>query len=254
MLFSETLRFRLCGVAPLLMRNSRLVDPLDDYSREISAIAGKRHKTISDHERLAQVEWHGSVWVDDGRPCIPAHVIEGMIAAAARTRKRGGHARSGLICTANAPLVYEGPSTLDDLWKDPRFQLRMPVRTPKGRVMRTRPAFPNWQAIIEIKFLPSVVDTNSVEEWLKLGGDLLGIGDFRPRYGRFSVEAVANTEIVSSDPAGRVLACQASARQGSAISEGEVPVTSPSCRPQVKNTKALPEHVQQKETTPQEQS
>lgn len=225
---AETLRFRLTGVAPLVMHNSRLADPLDPWSREIAAITTKRHKTIADHAQVAKCEWYGSAWVDNSRPCIPAHVIEGVIAAAARSRKRGGPARSGLICVANAALVHDGPDTLDELWEDQRFRLRMPVRTPGGRVMRTRPIFQNWQVDIAIRFLPSVVDAEAIEGWLKLGGDLHGIGDFRPRHGRYAVERLAVHGVLGSAPVGSDWVCQDSVRQGSVGSaRGEEPTASP---------------------------
>lgn len=212
---AETLRFVLTGVSPLVMHNSRLVDPLDPWSREIAAIAAKRHKTIADHERLSKVEWYGSAWVHDDKPCIPANVIEGLIVAAAKTRKRGAQARSGVICPAHICLSYSGPDSLDALWEDPRFRLRMPVRTPGGRVMRTRPQFPEWQAEVEIRFLPSLVDAEAVESWLKLGGDLLGIGDFRPKHGRFSVERLSVGLSFGSAPVACDRPRQDSARQGS---------------------------------------
>jgi hypothetical protein len=227
---SEQLRFRLTGVAPLVMHNARLVDPLDPWSREIAAIAAKRHRTAADYERLARLEFIGSAWLDDGGLCIPANVIEGVIVAAAKTRRRGSQARSGLTCAAHAKLVYDGPATIEELWQDPRFRLRTPVRTPGGRVMRTRPRFPEWQAQVDLTFLPTLLDADAVEGWLTLGGQLLGLGDFRPRFGRFAVESLTADETLGSAPVRRDLECQASAGHGSVWSAREercAPPTSP---------------------------
>jgi hypothetical protein len=232
---AESLRFLLTGVSPLVMHNSRLVDPLDPWSREIAAIAAKRHKTIADHEHLARSEWYGSAWMHGDKPCIPAEVIEGVIVAAAKTRRRGAQARSGIVCPAHVPLVYSGPVSLNELWEDQRFRLRVPVRTPGGRVMRTRPRFSDWRAEVEIRFLPTLVDAEAIEEWLRLGGELLGIGDFRPRHGRFSVERLSVGQSVSSAPAGSGRLRQVSMRQGSVGSARKEP-KAPSPRPRQPST------------------
>jgi hypothetical protein len=229
-MLAETLRFLLTGSSALVMHNSRLVDPLDPWSREIAAITGKRHKTISDYEQLAKAEFYGSAWLDHDRPCIPATVIEGLLVAAAKTRRRGSQARSGIVCPAHVGLTYDGPETLDGLWKDERFRLRIPVRTPGGRVMRTRPLFPEWRAEVEVKFLTSLVDAEAVEGWFKLGGELLGIGDFRPRHGRFSVERLPVVSPIGSVSLRIGRAGQASPRQGAVESAGEehvAPLPSP---------------------------
>lgn len=211
---AETVRFHLVGVAPLLMHNARLCDPLDPWSREIAAITRKRIRTTADHERIAELEFLGSMWLNDGRPCIPATVIEGVIVAAARTRKHGRQARSGVICTDNATLVYQGPTVVEKLWEDPNFRLRIPVRTPGGRVMRTRPSFAEWQADVEISFLPTLVDADALETWLRIGGDQCGMGDFRPRFGRFTVESLPIQRNFGSDPVRRDLVSQASVGHG----------------------------------------
>jgi hypothetical protein len=227
---AESALYRLTAVAPLIMHNARLVDPLDPWSREIAAIAGKRFKTLADHERLAKAEFFGSAWMADGRPCIPATVIEGVIVAAARTRKRGRQARSGIICTANPILLYDGPTALEELWEDPRFRLRMPVRTRGGRVMRTRPMFPEWQAEVALKFLPTLVDADALRGWLTLGGELLGVGDFRPRFGRFAVETLTADKSLGSAPIRRDLECQDAVGHGSVRSSREGRQAPPSLR------------------------
>jgi hypothetical protein len=138
---AESALYRLTAVAPLIMHNARLVDPLDPWSREIAAIAGKRFKTLADHERLAKAEFFGSAWMADGRPCIPATVIEGVIVAAAKTRKRGRQARSGIICTAKptqrAPTLRAGsPASPQDKIVLDRFD---------GQHCGARCAQPSWR-------------------------------------------------------------------------------------------------------------
>jgi hypothetical protein len=53
--------------------------------------------------------------------------------------------------------------------------------------MRTRPRFPEWAATLEIKFLPSLLNASEVKSFLVTAGREIGIGDWRPRFGRFEV-------------------------------------------------------------------
>ncbi|HXJ49152.1 MAG TPA: hypothetical protein VNF91_08290, partial [Candidatus Acidoferrum sp.] len=57
------------------------------------------------------------------------------------------------------------------------------------RVMRTRPRFPSgWRCAFEITLMPSAgVNVEDVRQALTVAGALSGLGDFRPRYGRFKV-------------------------------------------------------------------
>ena len=72
----ERIALRLVGVGPLLMHSSRLADPLDPLTKQLAAITSKAVRTEADHERIAQLEWHGGLWLADGRPCIPPHCLK----------------------------------------------------------------------------------------------------------------------------------------------------------------------------------
>lgn len=182
------LRVRLVGVAPLLMHSGRLADPLDPAAKELQRLTRKRDKRDADHERIMRVEWYGGLWTDDGRPCLPAEAVEAAFVRAARTRKLGPAAAAGLVCPRNAILEHDGPPDIDGLWADARFRLRVPVQVAGRRTMRTRPRFPRWSAAIELEFLPSLLDIAQVLELLRIAGDQVGLGDWRPRFGRFRVE------------------------------------------------------------------
>ena len=61
------LHIRMTGVAPLIMRAAVLADPLHPLSRKLSEITRKKLKTDADFERIAQIEWYGSLWAEHGR-------------------------------------------------------------------------------------------------------------------------------------------------------------------------------------------
>ncbi len=183
-----TIAVRLTGVAPLLMRNGRLADPLDEFSIELGRVTTKRQKSLADHRRIADLEYAGGLWTHEGRPCLPAAALESSICQAAARRRAKQAFRSGVAVQENAIIEHDGPETLEGLRADPAFRLRVAVSINGKRLMRTRPRFPKWSAVATIGYLPSVIDRRDLHDVLAVAGDLVGIGDFRPKFGRFSVE------------------------------------------------------------------
>ncbi len=81
----KSISLRLVGVGPMLMHNSRLGDPLDPITKALAAITSKRLKTEADHMRIAELEFHGSLYLHHGAPCLPQKMIK-----AKRPRPRSG--------------------------------------------------------------------------------------------------------------------------------------------------------------------
>lgn len=187
---TQTLRVRLRGDRPLLMHSARLADPLDPIKIELDRLTCKRDKTTADHEQISKVEWHGGLWLQDGKPCIPAEAIESAFVAAARTRRKGPQAKAGFLCSISPFLEYEGPTDLVSLWNDKAFRFRFPVSVNGSKVMRTRARFPVWQVTAEVEFLPSLLNRNDVLEIFEIAGFRQGLGDWRPKFGKFSVTPI----------------------------------------------------------------
>lgn len=184
---STRLTFRIEGTRPLLMRAGRLADPLDPAAQALARLAAKRAKTPADHEAIARTEWVGSLWLSGGRPCLPAEAIEACLVQAARMRRLGRAMATAVACETHAPLEFDGPADLDALWADPRFRLRSGVAVGRARVVRTRPRFPEWRAEIRLVVLSGLLDPDQVRDAAAMAGAHVGIGDWRPRFGRFRV-------------------------------------------------------------------
>ena len=187
---ADTIKIRLIGDRPLLMHSGRLADPLDEIARNLAKVTSKRMKTRADHEEIARIEWYGGLWLSDGRPCIPSEAIEASFATAARAKKRAKQARAGVMVMGPSLLDYDGPRDIDKLWKDPEFRLRRPVRVGNARTMRTRPRFSIWRADAVVTFMPTLLDRAEMLDIFGIAGSQEGIGDWRPRYGRFTVELI----------------------------------------------------------------
>ncbi len=183
----KKIKVRLEGDAPLLMHSGRLADPLDQCAIDLAEVSSKRKKTKADHERMSELEWLGGIYYDDKeRPIIPAELLEACIRDGAKKVRKGKDATAGVIVEEDALLVYDGPKTVSKLVGDKRFVDRRGVRIKQVRVMRTRPRFDQWSAEATVLYNDEVVSERDLERWIADAGRLVGLGDYRPRFGRFT--------------------------------------------------------------------
>ena len=184
----KELKFQITGVAPLILHNGQTADPLNSFSKSIAEITGKRKKTDADHREVARREWFAGLYLSDGEPCLPFQLWEAVLIEGAKKHKRGPAAKAGIIVEAHTPLLYDGPRKPDELWEDERFRLRVSAKVGTSRVMRTRPFFKNWSTELPVKFLPDLLNAAELMGFLVAAGVQVGIGDWRPRFGRFAVK------------------------------------------------------------------
>lgn len=183
----QNLTLELEGLAPLLLHNGVLADPLSKFSKALKAVSGKRKKTDADHEEMGRIEFMGSLYMCDGVPVMPAGNIEACLIEGAKKVRRGKDAKAGLWCLQHARLEYEGPKDAEGLWADESYRLRVGVNVSQAKVMRTRPIFKQWALSAELEFEDEVFSEEEVVDFAKRSGTLCGLGDWRPKYGRFRV-------------------------------------------------------------------
>ena len=63
----------------------------------------------------------------------------------------------------------------------------MKVRSTGGSIMRTRPIFPEWTLDFTLAYADDVISKDEVERALSDAGRLVGLCDWRPKFGRFQV-------------------------------------------------------------------
>lgn len=148
-------------------------------------ISQKRVKTDADHEEMARIEFLASLYINEQGPVIPLTWVDATLVGAAKKNKEGMLAKSGVFCEGNSMLEYEGPRTPDALWIDDNFRDRSLVKVGTARVMRTRPVFKSWTAVVEVSVDDSIVNPDRLSDWFKIAGRYLGFGDWRPQFGRF---------------------------------------------------------------------
>jgi hypothetical protein len=179
---------RITGVAPLILHNGQLADPLNYFNKEMKRISGKRHKTEADLAQLARLEWHGSLYLEGGKVCLPGEVLEAHLVEAAKKVKKGAQAKADLFCDGMFLLDYDGPGDLETMWADEAFRVTALVRVQRSRIVRTRPMFRRWSLSFEVLYNPSQLNLEEIAGFVRIGGEQIGLGDWRPRFGRYVME------------------------------------------------------------------
>ena len=128
------------------------------------------------------------LYMGQSGPIIPAQNLDAMLINAAKKSKEGVTAKSAVFTKGHAEMIYDGPSDANQLWENESFRFAKLVKVGTARIMRMRPIFNNWQAVVEINFEPAMVNESRLMEWWNVAGSVVGLGDWRPQYGRFEVK------------------------------------------------------------------
>lgn len=137
---------------------------------------------------MAKIEFFAGLYMSPDGPIVPAPMIEGAIINGAKKVKKGVDCKAAAFARNHAQLIYDGPRTAEELWEDERFRHRGMVVVNKSKVFRTRPIFTNWSAVITIDFEDTILTHENILSFSKTAGAFCAIGDWRPRYGRFTAE------------------------------------------------------------------
>lgn len=177
------------SLTPIMYHNGRLADPLDPYAKQLKELTSKRDKTDADYEAIGHIEWEGGLYLDENRRVIfPGENIEAALIEGGSKNKLGPKFKAGLLCDGAWPLEYDGPKDFERLKADPRFRDRRGICVNRGsRTMRTRPIFIPWSLSFTLQYLPDLLNEAQVLKALEIVGQIIGIGDFTPKYGRFEV-------------------------------------------------------------------
>lgn len=156
------------GIAPLLM--NKYVDDGDSK---------KTRKNYDD-----QKEAEKRLYLDEnGNLAQPGEHIEGAMIAAGVNFKYAGrktfkdYLKAGLFVSES--LITH---------KIQKWEIdKRPVVVQKSRIPRCRPMLNEWELDFQFEIWDSNIDPGDVNEILVHAGRFVGIGDYRPKFGRFIV-------------------------------------------------------------------
>ena len=127
---------------------------------------------------------------DAGELCIPGEYLRMAIIGAAKFRQDPRSPRKSAMDLFKAAVVpLTQLATLGK--KEWDYEDRRRVVVQRNGINRTRPAMrAGWQATFDLQVLiAEYVDPNILRETIEVAGRLIGVGDFRPTYGRFGIVA-----------------------------------------------------------------
>lgn len=187
----QELAFRLTGISPLLLHNGQMANPTNQFVQDLKEYTKKQKKTDADYEAMRKIEWHGGLYVDkDERPIVPGECIEATLQGAARKQKKGKEFTAGVFCMKDSVIEHDGPKTLKALYKDAGFVDQRMVTVMRAHVLRTRPIFYSWRLNVVVTFADDVTDKKQVIQAMETAGSIIGLCDYRPKFGRFESECL----------------------------------------------------------------
>jgi len=188
----KEMRVRFVGLSAYLQHNNRLANPMDPASQRVKEETdrGGKKKTSENYEAIAKAEFFGGLIMDgDGKYIIPVDHIVAMIRDAGWNEAKISKAETVQTILVEEPFKltdFEGPSDPRKRYGDMNCMYQCLVNVAKKKVLRTRPMFKGWVAEGVIAYGAPFTE-QKLQSILEVCGDK-GVGDYRPRFGRFNVE------------------------------------------------------------------
>lgn len=186
----DKVHFKIRGITPMLHHNSQLSDPLNKYAKALKKISAKRKKTEDDFVEMMKVEMLGGLyWNDEIGLHIPGENIEACMIGAAKFKKLGTTFKRGAqVVELHCPLKGTGaPSSPEKIAEKAEHRFVKSVKVGTSRIMRTRPIFDEWNTEFTVMFDQNQLQREDIIEMAESAGAMVGLGDWRPRFGKFEV-------------------------------------------------------------------
>lgn len=125
---------------------------------------------------------------DKNELCIPGEYLRMSFIGASKFRQDPRSPRKSMADLAKAAVISLTPLASLGV-KNWDYEDKRRVCIQRNAITRTRPAMKaGWKATIQLQCnLPEYVSPSLLNEVIQQAGKLIGVGDFRPTYGRFIV-------------------------------------------------------------------
>lgn len=167
----QKVSIKIRGTAPLIMHK---------FNGEQKQIANRSKKIY-----IPEDEAKEGLYIDKGGIYAPSSWIEGTLINSAKDFKKN---KKSLAPYVKAGVLISQDKIRGNL-NDKNYEIdARPVVVQRARIIRYRPLFRDW----ELEFDAIIIDTEYLDhhllkELLDYAGKFKGIGDSRPKYGRFEV-------------------------------------------------------------------
>jgi hypothetical protein len=178
-----TAHITIVGSADLLL-HAWNVEAVDEKAKAKKGSDAKKTDNVESYVRRNE----------DGIICLPAEYLRMSVVNAAKFRQDPRSPRKSAMDLFKAAVVSLAPlspiiNREGEIAKGWDFEHRCRVQIQRNGITRTRPAFKEgWSVEMSLMVvLPEYVDSATLHEVVSAAGRLIGVGDFRPTYGRFQV-------------------------------------------------------------------
>ena len=173
----KTFDVEIVGVCPLLQNR------FNTETEGISKSKGKKKTYIptDEAEKALYRDKQGYIYEPS------EHLLGSLIRAAVNFKYEGKKTFKDVV--KSCVLVLPDAIPLNDGKTESWDEIdTRPVVIQRARVVKWRPKFNDWKLIFQLQILDEdVLDARTLREILDNAGSRYGIGDYRPRFGRFQV-------------------------------------------------------------------
>jgi len=170
----EKINATICGISPLLQHRFDDTQSTTDAKKQ-----GRQYDAQTDAENALYKNEKGEV-------CQPSSHIENTMIKAATDFQLAGKGKKTYKDLVKGSVFIEPlliPHKIQDWVID-----KQNVVIQRSRIVRARPRLDNWELSFTINIIDERLTPSIAKQILEEAGQSRGIGDFRPRFGRFKVK------------------------------------------------------------------
>ena len=199
----KNIKCKVVGNNEIRMNNPQSADPLNKYAKAMKEINSIHHskKTDADRQKLEHISIESKLYFNEalGVWFPSTWVMAGLGGVSFKLCKIGKNVlREGVFMASDKiKLHYDGMKKvkkIDDLVLNPEFKAVEFHKVGTAKIPKGTPSFNNWSFEINLDFDEEVVTEREMISMIRMMVERKGFGDFRPTYGRGSVEDLVVTD------------------------------------------------------------
>ena len=200
----KTLQVKLTGLRPIIMGNPQGISLTNQYSvnsRRISS-AMKTARKKGDESRLVELQeeqskndfFTSAYWTKEDGFYLPDSVVEACFKEAGRTLRKGRDVDRAVLVSEMLIVLKTGHrfNSLEDAYAHEAFRMEGPCKIPPktgALIWKTRCMIPaGWTTQFQLEFDETTISAKILTEIVNVSGQSIGIGGWRPKFGRFTAE------------------------------------------------------------------
>lgn len=184
------------GINPVLQNNPQTVDRFNTYAKAMKAINDKgKRRTDDDYLEIKDIEVRSKIfWDDELGIYIPSNWVQEALACNAfkTVKVSKDNIRGGVFpIEPKNKLTYEGMASVkapEDIVKNGKFRIDLTLPQGQVRIVKSFPIFHKWSFSCGLEYDDAIIDHTSMVKVLERASKYGGFGDFRPTFGRATVQ------------------------------------------------------------------